>query len=70
MKKIIIILIASFSLAITAKAQSLHNLYGVSWEVGFPIGDFYKKSILCRRQTRIQTFRQTKYFNRWHAKLE
>jgi len=43
MKKIIIILIASFSLAVTAKAQSLHNLYGVSWEVGFPVGDFIKK---------------------------
>jgi outer membrane protein W len=43
MKKIIIILVVIFSFITTTEAQRLHNLYGLSWEVAFPTGDFLKE---------------------------
>jgi outer membrane protein W len=44
MKKIIIIFFTLFAFLLSANAQRLHNLYGLSWEVAFPTGDFVKEA--------------------------
>jgi outer membrane protein W len=44
MKKLIIILIITIAFTQSGNAQLLHNLYGVSWEISFPSGDFVKKT--------------------------
>jgi outer membrane protein W len=44
MKKHIIIFILSFIFLQSGIAQRLHNLYGFSWEVAFPTGNFVSKT--------------------------
>jgi outer membrane protein W len=56
MKKLFFI-IAFFSLTATeADAQRLHNLYGISWEVGFPTGDFVTKPSLLGGKVEYRRF--------------
>lgn len=44
MKNIIIFFIVSIVIAIPARAQKMHNLYGISWELAFPTGNFVKET--------------------------
>jgi hypothetical protein len=41
MKKLFILLGIMFMSALSSQAQLLHNLYGISWEASFPVGETF-----------------------------